>query len=525
MAITKLLRIKETSGRSKTKHLKNNIYYICRDSKTDNGRWIGGNAGATPEQILSTMKRNKEAWNKEKGSQAFHYMLSFSPDEKVDEELAMQISQEFCAELFGEEYYHVIAVHNDTNHMHSHITFDSVCRLTGLKFHSPRGDWAKRIQPITDKLCKKYRLKTLSYDPEHKDGKDYGTWEKEKKEQREDGSNRNTYTWNDIIRDDIDEAIANCDTWNAFIKYLKNQKYEIKQGQYISIKPYGKERFVRVYRLGKGYSPEEIQRRMEMKEKHSMKEGHSIEKEYKKANHQIGMGKNDKFKINKAADFKTYGDWKYVAQIFKIKKSKNKDWKLNPFQKQFYNKWYFTYFIRKPGYSQTWKYKKDILRVEKLAKQLAYIIDHDIQSYDDIQVRKQEAGNQQKEMKQQKRNSYLKGKKKYLFFKVKEYLKIESELKKFPKNTRSDLSENLEHMKQEVEKIMPMEKALICYQESKESVIYYNEKINKLKDEIKILGQIEDADLTVAEMKPDIVVNRRNSHIHKEEKQNERLNL
>ena len=42
MAITKLLRIKETRGASKSSHLKNNIFYICNPEKTSGGCWIGG---------------------------------------------------------------------------------------------------------------------------------------------------------------------------------------------------------------------------------------------------------------------------------------------------------------------------------------------------------------------------------------------------------------------------------------------------------------------------------------------------
>lgn len=48
-----------------------------------------------------------------------------------------------------------IALHNDRDHMHAHITFDSVSKNDGRKFHSPKGDWEKRIQPITDRICKR----------------------------------------------------------------------------------------------------------------------------------------------------------------------------------------------------------------------------------------------------------------------------------------------------------------------------------------------------------------------------------
>ena len=99
------------------------------------------------------MTRNKEYWQKTDKAQAYHYMLCFPPDCGVDEELAYQIAKEFCEELLKDDYYYVFAVHNDKPHMHVHITFDSVSRRDGYKFHSPKGDWKKRIQPITDRLC------------------------------------------------------------------------------------------------------------------------------------------------------------------------------------------------------------------------------------------------------------------------------------------------------------------------------------------------------------------------------------
>lgn len=101
MAVTRLLRIKETKGNNRASHLKKNIFYICRDDKTGNGLWIGGNAGSTPDVIYWTMVENKKFWCKEDGSQAFHYMLSFPPDCGVDEATAFQIVEEFCGELLG----------------------------------------------------------------------------------------------------------------------------------------------------------------------------------------------------------------------------------------------------------------------------------------------------------------------------------------------------------------------------------------------------------------------------------------
>ena len=170
MAVTRLLRIKETPGSNPAAHLKKNLFYICRPDKTADGLYIGGNAGVSPEIIYDTMKQNKRLWGKESNlagncTQGFHYMLSFPPDCGISEETACQVAQEFCAALLGERYFYAFAVHNDRSHIHTHITFDSVSKEDGAIFHSPKKDWERRIQPITDQLCRKYGLPTLQYDP------------------------------------------------------------------------------------------------------------------------------------------------------------------------------------------------------------------------------------------------------------------------------------------------------------------------------------------------------------------------
>ena len=135
MAITKLLRLKESKKGNPAQHLINNIQYICDREKTEGGLWIGGNAGQETATIISTMLRNKKIWNKQDGTQGFHYVISFSPDCQVSEQTASDFADDFVQELLGGEFYYVTAVHNDRHHMHVHITFDSVAMTDGMKYH------------------------------------------------------------------------------------------------------------------------------------------------------------------------------------------------------------------------------------------------------------------------------------------------------------------------------------------------------------------------------------------------------
>ena len=257
MAITKLLRLKECSRGNKAQHLKNNIRYILNPEKTQGGLNIGGNAGMTWDWVYDTMVENKRYWHKEDGSQGFHYVISFPPEADVSIQTAHEVAQEFCSELLGENYYYVYAIHDDKPHLHIHVTFDSVSRLTGLKYHSPHGDWEKRIQPITAAVCKKFGLPPLTYG-EERVGAPYETWRENKERQNGGKTDPNRVSWTDIIRDDIDEAVRNSDSFASFLSYLQAMHYQVRDGKYLSLKPYGKPKAVRTRSLGPGYGREEL---------------------------------------------------------------------------------------------------------------------------------------------------------------------------------------------------------------------------------------------------------------------------
>ena len=137
------------------------------------------------------------------------------------------------------------------------MTFDSVSRLTGLKYHSPRGDWEKRIQPITDAVCKKFGLPPLTFD-EERAGAPYETWRENKARENGEKTDPNKVSWTDIIRDDIDEAVRNSDSYASFLSYLESRHYQVRDGKYLSLKPYGKPKAVRTRSLGPGYGKEEL---------------------------------------------------------------------------------------------------------------------------------------------------------------------------------------------------------------------------------------------------------------------------
>lgn len=354
MAVTKLLRLKESSRGSKSQHLKNNLRYIMDPEKTNGGLNIGGNAGVTWDWAYDSMVENKRYWHKEEGSQGFHYVVSFPPEADVSMETIHEVAQEFCDRLLGENYYYVYAIHDDKPHLHIHVTFDSVSRLTGLKYHSPHGDWEKRIQPITDEVCKKFGLPPLTYS-EERVGAPYETWRENRERETGEKKDANKISWTDIIRDDIDEAVRKCDSYTSFLSYMKSLHYQVRDGKYLSLKPYGKPKAVRTRALGPGYGKEDL----------------------------IARIRAEKVK-DPSEPFVVYGDVQAVRLIMIGKREKNKSFHLTPFQRQFYHRWRNTCFIRRPDFKDAWKYKKDVVRLRELSGRITYLLEHDITSPDNL---------------------------------------------------------------------------------------------------------------------------------------------
>ena len=440
MAVTKLLRIKENSKSDPASGLMNNLLYICDPKKTAGGKNIGGSAGNTPEEAFALMRRDKQDWGTEDGSQGCHYILSFDPSVEVTVETARLIAEEFCSELLGDDYYYLYALHDDQSHLHIHITFDSVSFTTGRKFHSPKGDWERKIQPITDRLCRKYNLPTLDYSKE-RSGVKYGEWKHRR--ETENNANRNDYSWHDVIRDDVDEALFGCESYSGFIDNLRKMHYQIRDGKYLSLRPPGKEKAVRTGRLGKGYAKEEIMLRIAGRE--LMPAGPS--------------------------GYKTYGDPEEIRRILYYKKERFRGWHMNEFQRQFYRRWRRTYLIRKPGFSNSWMYKRDIVELQRITDCIRYAVDHDIEKTGDIYIKQSEAEAREKQLLAKRSAISTKLCRNEVFKDVREYQKTLGKAgggKAEPEQARI--------LREKIESRMPLEEAL--------------EKISELKDKRRRAGAL-----------------------------------
>ena len=267
MATTILKNIKEAAKGRPSQHLINSIKYIMNPDKTEGGLWVGSNAGVTPDEIYDCMMSTKKEYGKENGRQGYHYVISFPPG-ACDEATCFKVGKEFCEAYFGDGYEYVFAVHNDHEHMHCHIVFNSVGRMDGSKYRYVNGDWEKYIQPITDKITEKYGLGKLEYDKSSKrKGKSYA---------EHSAGKADKFTWKKIIRLDIDMAVSVSNNLHEYFEEMRRMGYDIRIGQSEKHGDYaayhhpamkevdGKtsKRARRDYNLGPGYTFADIKRRI-----------------------------------------------------------------------------------------------------------------------------------------------------------------------------------------------------------------------------------------------------------------------
>ena len=452
MAITKLLRLKECGHGNQSQHLKNNIKYILNPEKTQGGLNVGGNAGVTWEWAYDSMIENKQYWHKADGTQGFHYVISFPPELNVSMEQAHEVAQAFCEELLGEDYLYVYAIHDDKPHLHIHVTFDSVSRIDGMKFHSPRGDWEKRIQPITDKVCRKYGLPVLEFGLETS-GTDYKSW-MDNNEARTGMHSLNQVSWNDVIRDDIDDAVAKSTTYEEFIQALEEQHYQIRDGKYLSLKPYGKQKAVRTRSLGEGYGKEAIIERISLE-------------------------------TVKTSTYKVYGDSQAIRFLFIKKRYGNPSFHMSSFQQQFYQRWRNTCFIRRPGYKDAWKHKKDVMQLQQISDQLKYLLDNEISSPKEAEERKADLE------KERKATGSVLNAAKASFYKDTVCILMRKRKKLLEKEYNGeDVREMLQAVEKEIEEIMPISAAEERFLERREHYDEYRLQMRNLKREISLVNAI-----------------------------------
>lgn len=222
------------------------------DEKSEVLRSLVSGVNCHPSTARDEMIAAKKRFGKEDGTVAYHGYQSFAPGEATPE-IAHEIGLKLAQRLWGERYQVLVTTHLDKeNHLHNHFVLNTVSFVDGIKYHRTAQDY-RDMQAASDTLCWEYGLSVIA-DPRPGKAKHYGEWRAEQ-EQRP--------TWRGIVRADVDEALRQSMTERQFFENLRKKGYEVKIGKDISVRPPGKERFVRLMRnFGEEYSMEGICKRI-----------------------------------------------------------------------------------------------------------------------------------------------------------------------------------------------------------------------------------------------------------------------
>ena len=363
MAISKILYIGDCGAGYAGKHLKQALDYITVPEKTGGGRFVGS-LNCQQEQVYEQMRQTKEQFGKTDQRQGYHLIISFVEGE-VDADTAFEVIGKFAKEYLGKDYEALYAVHDNTDHIHGHIIFNSVSFRDGKKYRYQKGDWAKEIQPVTNRLCEEYGLSTIEISEDRaKKSENYKEWNDFR-----DGK----FVWADMIKRDIDAAIMQSATYESFLSMLSDMGYGIKnayrtEGKYLAIKPMGMSRFRRCRSLGENYTEERIRERIEQESLSSYKKIQAVQE----------------------------------TRIVRCRVKRYKKAKMSGIQKRYFARLYKTGLLKKRPYSKAWQYRDDIRKMQKLQEDYLFLTRHDASTVGDIRQAALQMADRKKETSREK---------------------------------------------------------------------------------------------------------------------------
>ena len=327
MAITKILNINEADDRNPGAHLDHAITYIQNPNKT-NERVLVGSINCLPDTAFSQMMDTKQMFGKMGKRQGYHIVISFPPGEATPEQ-AMEVTRRFAEEHLGENYEVVYAVHTDKEHCHGHIIWNSVSLTTGKKYVSPKGNWKKSLQPLTNKLCEELGLSIMpaeyAMEPKNLSRQE---WELEQK-------------LKEMILEDAVFCMRHAGSMEHFEFLMKRAGYEFERGVYMSVKVPGRKWYHHLDKLDERFSEENV--------RYYLGSG-------------IGM-----------PEF-------YVKNPYVLHRSG-----LSAYQKQFYSKIYRMRMVEQKRFTVgSVRFAKELQRFHQLQEEYLFLVDNNIKTIDDL---------------------------------------------------------------------------------------------------------------------------------------------
>ena len=363
MAITKILTINDSGVKFAGKHLEQAVSYILDREKTQGGRLVTG-INCQPGNAYAQMAATKRERQIKGRTTIYHLIISFEAGE-VTPDTAFEIIRRFAGEYLGQEYEAVLAVHDNTAHVHGHIIFNSVNYLSGRKYRYEKGDWAKKIQPVTNRLCEEYGLSTIEIE-EHgrKQNERYKDWNEFR-----DGK----FIWREMIQKDVDACIMQADSFEEFLDLMVEKGYDVKQNKYLAVRPKGMQRFCRCRSMGENYTEERIRERIWLENLES----------YAKRNRE-----KNSYAVEPPKD-------EFLRRT-----------KLTGIQKTYYAKICRLRHLERLPYSKAWEYREEIRKMQEVHEKYLFLVKNGIHSLAELIAARENLAEKAAECRKERREVY-----------------------------------------------------------------------------------------------------------------------
>jgi len=244
MAYTKIIAIRS--------RLDVAINYVLNDSKTNEDSMCFQNAvNCSINKAFSQMKETKDLFGSKGIIQGYHIIQSFTPNE-TNAKTAFEIAGKFVHKYLN-DYEAVYSTHVDKDHVHNHIVFSSTSFTDGRKYRSNISTYYNGVRKTSDDICREYGLSIIEPNKDNSN-LSYAQWLSQ---------NKGKTSWRTLIKNDLDYIISNSYRYGRFLVMLEHMGYDTKEGKYLSIRPFGKERFVRTKSFGQAYTLENIKNRID----------------------------------------------------------------------------------------------------------------------------------------------------------------------------------------------------------------------------------------------------------------------
>ena len=252
MAATRLIPLHVNKGKTVARCLADRVDYSQNPEKTEDGKYVssyGCNPETVDEEFLLSKRQYVQITGRESKKDVIAYQIrqSFKPGEVTPEE-ANQIGHELAMRFTKGAHAFIVATHTDQKHIHNHIIFNSTTLDCTRKFRDFYFSGIA-LRKISDLICLEHGLSVI---------KPKAYCDREKYQ-----DTRFTKSKRGEIREAIDTILLEePKDFEDFLKRMEREGFFIRREKQLAILLEGSVRPIRFKSLGKGYTEEDIVKRI-----------------------------------------------------------------------------------------------------------------------------------------------------------------------------------------------------------------------------------------------------------------------